>query len=102
NWSSRQDNDPKHTAKKNLAYLKGDRWPATLMEWPAQSPDLNPIENLWHHLDPQVRKRSRKPKNLDELFDVLREEWENIIPEYLKNLVHSMPKRCRDVVDAKG
>ncbi|CAM9306982.1 unnamed protein product [Choristocarpus tenellus] len=50
------------------------------MEWPAQSPDLNPIENLWHHLDSQAQKRLTKPQNLDGLFvfGALREEWENI------------------------
>lgn len=72
------DNDPKHTAKKNLNYLNGSRWPAALMEWPPQSPDLNPIENLWYYLDVQGRKRSQKPRNEAELMVALKEEWKNV------------------------
>lgn len=97
-----QDNDPKHTAKKNLQYLTGDRWKASLLKWPAQSPDLNPIENLWQYLDFQVRKRHDKPKNEHELFHMLKEEWENLDEGYLRKLVHSMPKRCQEVINAKG
>lgn len=97
-----QDNDPKHTAKTNMSYLTGDRWPVPLMPWPAQSPDLNPIENLWYFLDVQVRKRARKPRNEGELMEALKEEWENLNPQYLKKLVHSMPGRCQAVIDAKG
>lgn len=97
-----QDNDPKHKAKDNMSYLTGKRWPADILEWPSQSPDLNPIENLWSYLDAQVRKRRTKPKNLNELYMALEEEWKRIDPNYLKNLVKSMPRRCQAVVDAKG
>lgn len=38
--------DPEHTSNKNTAYLAGDRWPATIMKWPEQSLDLNPIKNI--------------------------------------------------------
>ena len=97
-----QENDPKHTAKSNLAYLQGERWPAKLMDWPPQSPNLNPIENLWQNLDAQVRKRPQKPKNTKELYSVLQEEWKEIGKDYLKKLVYLMPRRCKNVIEAKG
>lgn len=97
-----QDNDPKHTAKTNKEYLNSKRWPSTLMEWPPQSPDLNPIENLWSYLDCQVRQRPVKPKNEHELYAALQDEWYKLDPTYLKNLVHSMPRRCQETIKAKG
>ena len=97
-----QDNDPKHTAKRNLSYMNGPRFPASLLNWPAQSPNLNPIENLWLILDGKVRKRQVKPKNLEELMGMLQYEWSQIGPEIIQNLVNSMPRRCAAVIEAKG
>ncbi len=43
------------------------------MEWPPQSSDLNPIENLWNYLDSLVRKRQYEIKNIDDLWIILNE-----------------------------
>lgn len=72
------------------------------LEWPAQSPDLNPIEHLWDVLERRMHKRRNKPKNKEELMDALMEEWVKIEPEILKNLVESMPRRIQAVIEAKG
>ena len=72
------------------------------MEWPAQSPDLNPIEHLWEHLKRQLRKYSEPPKGVWELWERTKEEWEKITPEVCQNLIESMPRRVEAVIKAKG
>lgn len=92
------DNDPKHTAKVNTGYLQRQGIPE--LDWPSQSPDLNPIENLWAILNIQLK--DRKCKNKDELEHCLKEAWNDIDEEILKSLIESMPKRCKAVIDNKG
>ena len=97
-WIFQHDNDPKHTSGLIQRYLANKN--VNVMVWPSQSPDLNPIENLWSKLDFDVR--TRKCNTKDDLFNVLRDGWENLAPDYLQKLVESMPNRCREVVKAHG
>jgi ribosomal protein L30E len=64
------DNDPKHTAKDTKEWLKINK--INVMNWPAQSPDMNPTENLWNIIDQRIRKRPEKPKNSDELWEFIK------------------------------
>jgi len=95
-----QDNDPKHTAKVVQNWLENNNF--SVMKWPAQSPDLNPIENLWSYLDSKVCRRPTKPKNSEELLEFLKQEWELIGPDFTYKLVNSMPKRIAEIIRAKG
>ena len=98
NWRLQQDNDPKHTSRVAKEFLKNNV--PEVMDWPSNSPDLNPIENLW-----AIVKRNtelRRPKNLNELDVFLHEEWVKIPNNLLINLVNSMPQRCREVIDRNG
>ena len=77
-----QDNDLKHTSlvvKDRLAQLEAE---GTL---------INPIEHVWGHLD--RRMKDRKCRNLEELMVELRRGWEELPEDYLKKLVHSMPRQ---------
>jgi hypothetical protein len=93
-----QDNDPKHTAKVCQAYLVNKA--VNTLDWPAQSPDLNPIENLWSQLDRNLKDRVCNTE--DQLFDVLKAGWEALPQDYVQKLVDSMPSRCREVIKANG
>ncbi|EFA02765.1 Transposable element Tc3 transposase-like Protein [Tribolium castaneum] len=71
-----QDNARPHTARCVMQYLQ--EVGITTLEWPAMSPDMNPIEHAWDELGRRVRARPVRPKTLQELRQALVEEWENI------------------------
>ncbi len=72
------------------------------MEWPSQSPDLNPIEHLWNHVKKKLGEYEEPPSGIHELWDRFQEEWEGIEPSVCQNLIESMPRRIEAVLRAKG
>ena len=85
-----QDGATAHTANATQQYLKDNNinfWKKN--QWPAKSPDLNPIENLWAILNARVIKRY--PKNEAELKRYLKQEWETITMEDVRHFVMSLP-----------
>ncbi len=60
-----QDNAPCHTAKSVKTFPSEED--ATVMEWPAQSPDINPIENVWKLLNEKVKEKN--PRNFEKTMD---------------------------------
>ena len=99
NWKFQQDNDPKHTAKVVQEWMHDNEVPR-LEDWPAQSPDLNPIENLWSILDANLK--DRQVNNAEELFNVLNQAWRALPVDILDRLVSSMPSRCQAVIENNG
>jgi DDE superfamily endonuclease len=93
----------KGVATKRREQLEQDGWqgwgPGT---WPSSSPDLNPIENFWHILRSNIRKRRVQPRNSKALIEALQEEWAKIDMEMVRTLCLSMPRRLQAVIDAKG
>ena len=97
-WGLQQDNDPKHTSKSTTEWLKKNKMKT--LEWPSQSPDLNPIEMLWYDLKKAVH--ARKPSNVTELGQFCKDEWAKIPPGRCKSLIARYCKRLVAVVAAKG
>ncbi|GFS70897.1 transposable element Tcb1 transposase [Trichonephila clavipes] len=61
--------------------------------WPARSPDLNPIENVWDALGRQVAGRNYPPTNKNTLIRALTEKWDKLLQQLLDNVVQSMVRR---------
>jgi len=72
------------------------------MAWPAQSPDINPIEHLWVDLKKALNKHPKPAKGVHELWERVVEEWNGIGPETCQNLIESMPRRIQAVIREKG
>ncbi len=92
------DNDPKHTSKATVGFLKKNR--VKVIQWPSMSPDLNPIEHLWGILKRQVEHHS--PSSIQCLKEVILEEWKKIDLAKCRQLVHFMPRRLGAVIKNHG
>jgi transposase len=95
-----QDNDPKHTSRIAQRWFEGNG--VEVLNWPAQSPDLNPIEHLWQHLKQQLSAYKTEPGSMYELWERVETEWNKIPTQLCIDLITSMPRRVAAVLKAKG
>jgi len=81
-----------YLASKNIAVL----------DWPACSPDLNPIENLWGLLVRDIYANNKQYTKVDELKQAICRAWNRLQPNQLKTLVDSMPNRLFEIALNQG
>ena len=94
-----QDNDPKHTSRMAKQWMEDHN-----VNWwhtPPESPDLNPIENLWHELKEYVR-RVKKPSNKEELIEAIREFWSRVDVEKCQRYISHLRKVVPRVIEVEG
>lgn len=94
------DNARPHRARMCNEYLENNG--IERMEWPAYSPDLNPIEHVWDMLGRRVAARITPPRSLSELPKALLEEWENLSQELINSLILGLNQRCHVCLSVKG
>lgn len=95
-----QDNASIHVSTSTIGWFQ--RNTVEILEWPARSPDLNPIENLWGCLVRAVYKDNRQFSTVLELQTAIIEAWEDICPDLLEKLVNSMENRLFQVACSNG
>lgn len=94
------DNARPHVAQVCRRFLNYEGIDA--MDWPSCSPDLNPIEHIWDLMSRSIHQRHDAPQTVQELTHALIQVWEEIPQETIGNLIRSMPRRCREVIVARG
>jgi hypothetical protein len=81
-----------HVSRIFTQFLEAENVP--VLPWPAYSPDMSPIENIWDALDRRVRQCVPVPANIQQVCTAIEEECDNIPQATIKSLINSMPMRC--------
>ena len=100
NFVYQDDNAPAHRARRVLEFIKNED--IEHMDWPAMSPDMNPIEHLWSEISRELNKLDNPPTNVAELTQAVVDCWRAIPDQKLTNLVSSMPQHVRALYNARG
>ncbi|KAG0419785.1 hypothetical protein HPB47_003873, partial [Ixodes persulcatus] len=72
--------------------------------WPARSPDLNVIENIWGLMKRNLLTRDLHQASSEVLREAVKQKWTNLqsIPSLTSNLYESIPRRLREVISTEG
>ena len=95
-----QDNAPCHTARAVKAFMAEND--IETLPWPPQSPDMNPIENLWAIIKKRRQTKYGTPKTKTDLIDQIFDIWNDIEPELVEKLANSANKRVNAVLKLNG
>jgi transposase len=95
-----QDNARPHTSKFTLNFMSDKN--INLLNWPPQSPDMNPIENIWGIIKQKLNDDFPIPKNQNELIDFVFEIWDFLDPSLFQILAESVPDRLNNIKKKKG
>ena len=95
-----QDGAPGHTGVNTRQELT-ERG-IIVIEWPPFSPDLNPIETVWNLMKDYIADNYPEKLTYDRLRNAVRDAWDSISEEYLRDLINDMGIRCQAVIDTQG
>ena len=94
------DNAPFH--RGHTVNNDKDHNEVTSMEWPAQSLDLNIIENIWLYMKRELQKSAVDITTKNDLLREIQSVWRNIELDYIRDLYQSIPDRLNNVIEMKG
>ena len=94
------DNAPAHRARTVATFLQDQG--VEHLPWPACSPDMNPIENLWAEVTRGINNLARQLTNVDELRQAVMDAWADIPLNTMRNLSEGMPHRVMALRAARG
>ena len=95
-----RDDAPAHTARVSGNFLQHHN--VAVLPWPARSPDLSPIEQVWSEMGRQLNQLDPPPGTLPQLRAALVRLWDGIPQQFIRNLVRSVDRRCNAVIQARG
>ena len=97
-FTLQQDGATPHTSKSTQKFLEEGGY--EVLDWPPNSPDLSPIENLWGIMKNALEKEiDRSPENW---MAIIQRIWDEDVPQYLESLIGSMEGRIESCIAAKG
>lgn len=99
-WTFQQDNARIHTSRKTMAWFRDEK--ITVLDWPACSPDLNPMENLWAIMVRRVYAENKQYDTVDQLRVAIGSAWLDVEPKILQNLIESMKRRLFQLIGRAG
>jgi len=98
NWKLLEDNDPKHTSKTSRTFKANNGIQS--LPWPSQSPDCNPIENVWALMKLKINRQP--PRSINNFVGRIKKEWKDLSTEFAEKLVNSMKNRVELLIERKG
>jgi len=99
-YTFQQDNAPMYVSRETRSWFDAKK--ANFLEWPACSPDMNPMENVWAALVWKIYAKNMKFNSTHELKLVIIKKWEELFLSYLQNLVNKMPNRIYELISVLG
>jgi hypothetical protein len=97
-WKLLEDNDPKHTSQMSKTFKVKNGIHS--LPWPSQSPDCNPIENVWALMKLKINRQP--PTSINNFVARIKKEWKNLSIEFAEKLVDSMKNRVELLIERKG
>lgn len=93
-----QDNAPCHVSQTCKTWFTINNVP--LLPWPANSPDMSPIDTLWREMKKELKKSPARSKQ--ELKEKIKSIWRSFTPDFCSKLVSTMPNRLADCISKQG